>query len=406
MPTDEYPTTPNRLHYDVVIVGGATSGSSIAWHLATNTAFKGSVLVIERDPSLQYSATKASNNCMRQQFATAINISIAQYAAEFVKCFGHEFPPDECVPDRPIRNFGYLYLSDSERFSELLEKDQELQARCGVGTQILSRAEIDAKYPFFFTDDIGSGSLNVVDEGAFNAFGMVQWLRKAARGNGVEYISNEVVDISLEGNTVQSIELQSGQRITVGTLVNAAGTRAATVSRLAGIDLPVEARRRYTYIFEVDDPLPQDLPLTIDPSGVHLRSYGAKSYLVGCPPIGPDIAVDVNDFRFAENVWEEKILPVISQRVPAFANARVTASWIGHYEFNTFDHNAIIGPHSDFSNLFFCVGFSGHGSQQAPACGRGIAELIAHGKFQTLDLSVLSYKRIVEGRPLTERAVI
>ncbi|KAK1145261.1 hypothetical protein N8T08_004414 [Aspergillus melleus] len=406
MSTEEFPTTPLHQHYDVVIVGGATSGSSIAWHLVANPDFKGSVLVVERDPSLRYSATKASNNCMRQQFATAINVQIAQYAAEFVKRFGNEFPPDACVPDTPIRSFGYLYLSDSERFTEVLKKDQELQASCGAGTQIISRAEVMGRYPFFFTDDIDAGSLNLVDEGAFNALGMVEWLRRTAREKGVEYISNEVVGVDVQKDQVQSIELQSGQRITVGKLVNAAGTRAAAVSRLGGIDLPIEARRRYTYIFEVDEPLPQDLPLTIDPSGVHLRSYGAKDYLVGCPPIGPDTAVDVNDFSFAENAWEEKVLPVITRRVPRFASARVTNSWMGHYEFNTFDHNAIVGPHSQVSNLFFCVGFSGHGSQQAPACGRGVAELVVYGGFKTLDLSVLSHKRIVENRPLTERAVI
>ena len=47
---------------------------------------------------------------------------------------------------------------------------------------------------------------------------------------------------------------------------------------------PIQARRRYTYIFSVDSPLDEDLPLTIDPTGVHMRSYGAHDYLVGCPP--------------------------------------------------------------------------------------------------------------------------
>ncbi|GAB1190858.1 hypothetical protein APSETT444_000023 [Aspergillus pseudonomiae] len=402
---------PTRQHYDVVIVGGATSGSSIAWHLATNPDFKGSVLVVERDPSLEYSATKASNNCMRQQFATAINVQIAQYAADFVKRFGTEFPPDpRDVPFTPsIRNFGYLYLSDSSKFTGVLKKDQELQASLGAGTRIISRADVQQKYPFFYTDDLDSASLNVVDEGAFNAWGMVQWLRSTAQAQGVEYIANEVIGAELEetGDRVRSIKLRTGEQIVVGTLVNAAGTRAATVSKMAGIaGLPIEARRRYTYIFSVDESLTQDLPLTIDPSGVHVRSYGAKDYLVGCPPIESDTAVDVDDFSFAENVWEEKILPVITRRVPQFASARVTDSWVGHYEFNTFDHNAIVGPHSKVSNFLFCVGFSGHGSQQAPACGRGVAELIVYGRFQTLDLSVLSYQRLIENQPLTERAVI
>ncbi|KAI8724304.1 DAO domain-containing protein [Fusarium sp. LHS14.1] len=351
-----FPRRPGCLTYDVAIVGGATSGSAIAWFLASSPDFKGKVLVIERDPSLSYSATQASNSCMRQQFATEINV--------------------------------------------------KLQAACGAGTQMISPEEIAAKYPFFATDDIKAGSLNTVDEGAFDALGMVRSLRKKAQQHGVDYIHNEVTGIGLKGNRVHSITLKTGEVITVGTVVNAAGTRAAHVSGLAGIDLPIEARRRYTFIFSVDEPLPQDLPLTVDPSGVHMRSYRERDYLVGCPPIGPDVAVDVDDFDYTENIWNKKILPVLRRLIPQFSSAKVTHSWMGHYEFNTFDHNAIIGPHSEIDNLMFCVGFSGHGSQQAPACGRGIAELITYGSFRTLDLSALSYTRIAKNEPLMERAVI
>ena len=106
------------------------------------------------------------------------------------------------------------------------------------------------------------------------------------------------------------------------------GSRTSSqVARMAGVDLPIEARRRYTYIFSVDTPLDQDLPLTIDPTGVHLRSYGAHDYLVGCPPIGPDTAVDVDDFTYPGNVWEDKMLPVIANRVPQLGTAKVTESW-------------------------------------------------------------------------------
>lgn len=406
MTATQYPTSPSKQQYDVVIIGGSTSGASIAWHLVQNSDFKGSVLVVERDPSLQYSATKASNNCMRQQFATKINVEIAQYAAEFVRKYGDQFGPDPCVPNPPIRDFGYLYLSDSPKFTEVLQKDQQLQASCNAGTAMISAADIKEKYPWFYIDDLHSGSLNTKDEGCFNAFGMVEWLRKTACEKGVEYVSNEVVNMAVDHDQVTSIILSSGESIAAKNVVNAAGTRAAQVAQLAGIQVPIEARRRYTYIFEADEPLAKDLPLTIDPTGVHFRSYAAKNYLVGCPPIGPDNAVDVNDFSFAEDAWNEKILPIISHRIPQFKSARVTDQWMGHYEFNTFDHNAIVGPHNQISNFFFCAGFSGHGSQQAPACGRAVAESIVYGRFKTLDLGDLSYARIPEGRPLTERAVI
>ena len=52
---------------------------------------------------------------------------------------------------------------------------------------------------------------------------------------------------------------------------------------MAGLDLPVEPRKRFTYVFQAAEPLDQPLPLTIDPSGVHVRSDGARTW----PAVGP-----------------------------------------------------------------------------------------------------------------------
>jgi glycine/D-amino acid oxidase-like deaminating enzyme len=51
-------------------------------------------------------------------------------------------------------------------------------------------------------------------------------------------------------------------------------------------------------------------------------------------------------------------------------------------------------------NFLIALGFSGHGLMHAPAIGRGLSELLLHGRFQTLDLSRLSYHRILDGTPL------
>jgi glycine/D-amino acid oxidase-like deaminating enzyme len=57
-------------------------------------------------------------------------------------------------------------------------------------------------------------------------------------------------------------------------------------------------------------------------------------------------------------------------------------------------------------NFFVVSGFSGHGMMHAPAAGRAIAELIVHGRFETLDLSRLGYRRVVEGMPYPERGIL
>ena len=164
---------------------------------------------------------------MRHQFATEINVTIAQYAAEFVRNFRENLGGSPDIPDIPIRNFGYLYLADNDEFADILRRDQALQAACGAGTRMLTGEQIASAYPFYHLDDIVAGSLNTVDEGAFDALTMVEWLRRKAVDNGVDYIHNEVVAMERVADRVATIHLRTGETITAGVVVDAAGTRAA-----------------------------------------------------------------------------------------------------------------------------------------------------------------------------------
>jgi FAD-dependent oxidoreductase domain-containing protein 1 len=85
---------------------------------------------------------------------------------------------------------------------------------------------------------------------------------------------------------------------------------------------------------------------------------------------------------------------------------RIERAWAGYYEMNLWDHNALLGPCAERPNLHVATGFSGHGMQQAPAAGRGVAECVLHGGWRTLDLSDLSVARLAEGRRVIEANVI
>ncbi len=54
----------------------------------------------------------------------------------------------------------------------------------------------------------------------------------------------------------------------------------------------------------------------------------------------------------------------------------------------------------------FANGFSGHGIQQSPAVGRGIAELLVYGGCRTPDLSPLAFDRFARGERLVELNVV
>ena len=393
--------SPKQSSYDVVIVGGAMIGCSVAWWLTRMS--DASVLVIERDPTYAFASTSHTNSCIRQQFSNPLNVQISQFGVEFIKNFT-SFMGVEDAPRITLQSFGYLYLAANSDFAAKLKEAQVLQAGLGAGTRHMTADEIAAEYPFYNLDDIVAGNHNTRDEGYFDGGTMFDWFRKRARAQGAEFVTAEVEGIGRRGDRVTDVTLSDGTTVACGTVVNASGPRASVTARMAGLDIPVEPRKRYTFIFDAAEPLDRDLPLTIDPSGVHVRSDG-RYYMVGCPP-DDDSAVAVDDFTEDHDLWEDKVWPAVATRVPAFERAKLIQSWVGHYAFNTLYQNAIVGPHDEVSNFIFVNGFSGHGLQQAPAMGRAVAEWITTGAYQTLDMRPLGFARIRSNCRLTEQAII
>lgn len=399
--------TPNHSSYDVVIVGGAIMGASAAWFLSDDPDFDGKVLVVERDTSYEFSSTMHTNSCMRQQFSTELNVRISQFAADFVKNLPRYMGNDDRVPDLSIQNFGYMYLADNDDFADVLRESQATQIAAGAATQLMSPEQIKAAYPFYNVDDIVLGSINLVDEGFWDATAVFDWWRRSARERGVEYVQNEVVAMTKNaaGTRVENVKLKSGEVIACAHVLNASGPRAIETAKMAGVAVPVEPRKRFSWIFSAEKPLDRDLPLTIDPSGIHVRENGGGTYQCGGhSEIDP--AVDYDDFQMDHSIWENHVWPVLATRIPQFEAIKVQSEWGGHYAYNTFDHNAILGPHTTVENFFFLNGFSGHGLQQSPAMGRGTAELMVHGHYKTLDMSPFNYERIELNKPIIEKAII
>ncbi|MEM1365627.1 MAG: FAD-binding oxidoreductase, partial [Pseudomonadota bacterium] len=386
--------SPQKTYYDVIIIGGAIMGSSTAWFLTDNDDFDGSVLVVDRDMTYETSSTAHTNSCMRQQFSAELNVRISQFAADFVNNIRAYMGGDDRVPQLSVRSFGYMYFADNEDFADVLRENQAVQLNAGAQTQLMTAEEIKQRYPFYNVDDIVLGSINLKDEGLFDAQAMFDWWRRQARERGVEYVENEVVAISRNGSgdKVESVTLASGELITCGQIVNAAGPRAAKVAQMAGLEIPVEPRKRFSWIFSAEHALDQDLPLTIDPSGVHVRENGGGTYQCGAHS-DVDPAVDHDDFIMDHTIWESHVWPILATRIPQFEAIKVQSEWAGHYSMNIFDHNAITGPHTEVSNFIFLNGFSGHGLQQSPAMGRGTAEWLTYGEYRALDLSPFNYAR-------------
>lgn len=405
MPIPAY-APPAKASYDVVIVGGAAVGSSVAYWLADETKGRLSVLVVERDSTYAFSSTALSTSAIRQQYSNPINVKISQFGVEVIRSFAERmapFFPGEAAPDLGFREHGYLYCTSPEGV-EAAKARVALQRDHGAHTVWLDQAALKAQFPWLNVDDLGGASWGSQAEGWFDSMGLLNGFKRGARRMGVEYIDNCVTGLTITSGKVSEVTLATGQVIACGTVVNAAGPRAQQVCDMAGLKIPVAPFKRYSFVFASANPIPGRMPNVIDLSGTFVRPEGPL-FLTGNTP-GDDGPADYDDFTPRDEEFDDAIWPALYHRIPSFDALKVQTRWTGHYEYNMLDHNGIVGFHPEVTNFMFTNGFSGHGLQQSPATGRAVMELIVHGGFRTLDLSPFAYERIAANRPFLEEAVI
>lgn len=387
----------------IVIVGGGVHGAALAYWLTRQDRQPVEVIVLERDPTYREASSALSLSSVRQQFSQPVNIAIGLFGARFLRRASDTLATGAERPSLPFHEKGYLFLA-SEALREALAENHAIQKAHGAAVALLEPEELRRRWPWLSTEGIALASFGLANEGWFDGYLLLHAFRRKAIAQGARFVTAEAVAAEHRSGRVEAVVTAAGERVPCDVHVTAAGPWSARVTAQLGVDLPVRARHRTVTVFECPATLP-DFPLVIDPSGAYVRPEG-KGYVAGTSP-GPgepdpdDRPLDPDPEIFESTVW-----PAIARRVPAFEQLRVTAAWAGWYDYNTVDQNGLVGRLPGFTNAYVTTGYSGHGIQQAPAVGCGLAELILDGRYRTIDLGPLDPIRIVEGRPLLERNVI
>jgi FAD-dependent oxidoreductase domain-containing protein 1 len=385
--------------YDVVIIGGGLMGSATAYFLAAEAAFGGSILVVERDSTYQHAPSARATGGIRQQFSVPENVRIGLFGAQFVKQIGEYLEVDGAVPDVGFREGGYLLLATPEALP-LMQANHTTQRANGADIAFQTPDDLQTRFPWLDAAGLAGGFLGLSNEGWLDPYGLLQAFRRKARALGVTYVEDEAVGLTRHGSRVTAVTLRDAGQVQAGVVVDAAGARdAARIAAMAGVELPVEPRKRCTYVFECREDIGVP-PLTILPDGVTFRPEGRGFLGNVSPPRERDRATE--DFEVDYELFEEVIWPALAARVPAFEAIKLRNAYSCHYDLNLLDENAILGRPPGLENFYLASGFSGHGLQQSPAVGRALCELITFGGYRTLDLSRLEYQRVLAGAALVE----
>jgi glycine/D-amino acid oxidase-like deaminating enzyme len=384
--------------FDVAIIGGGAIGCAAAYFLKQRGV--GRVCVIEPDPTYALAATPLATGGCRRLFSCPENILMSMFSIDFYKQFARHVAVDGEAPDPQWKEQGYLFVVPAGH-EAVLESNCRIQSGLGVKVELLDQRALKQRYPWMHCDDLALGVLSPED-GWLDPNSVLQGFRKKAIALGAVAVTDRVVDLYVTGPRVTDLALASGARIRADFVINAAGTWAASLAKLAGMDLPVNPMRRFEHYVEIEQTLPP-MPLLKDPARLVSRPEG-RGYSVGL--------VDGREqrgfnFDVTPGYFEEVVWPALAARIPAFESLRLKREWAGLYDENELDGNMILGNWPGrLDNFFVACGFSGHGLMHAPAVGRALAERIVAGRDETIDLSRMGYQRVLDRVPYAEKGIV
>ncbi len=362
---------------EVVVIGGGVIGVSTLYHLAA--AGCPSAILIERGV-LGSGSTAAAAGGIRAQFSDELNVRIALECIRRFERFNDEFDVDI-----EFKQWGYLFLLEPSDMAEF-QRSVELQQRLGVPVRMLSPVEALHIVPGMNLTGIAAATFCPIDGYATPAT-VVHGYAQAARRLGAVIVEGcDAEDILVRGGKVVGVRTSLGT-VTSPLVVCTAGVWSPALVGKVGLDLPVVAEVRHVFFTEPGDPLPHELPLTVDFStGFYFHREGTKLLLGG---------------RMGT---VEELASAAIRRLPMISDLGIIGGWHGNYEMSP-DHNAIVGSAAIPDGLLYATGFSGHGFQQSPVVGDYLAHL-ALGQKPPLDLSAFSADRFGSRHPRPEANVI
>ena len=299
-----------------------------------------------------------------------------------------------------FRQIGYLFLLTQPQQVEDFRNNMEMWHRVGLTeARWVDPDEAARMVPVLNVDDV-LGCTFCPTDGIASPADVNAGYAAAARRLGARLKEGvEVLGIDVAGGRVRGVRTSAGE-VATRLVFNCAGAWAASIGRMAGLEIPVLPYRRHIAVTDTFPAVGRTTPMTVDfRTSLYFHPEG-DGVLMGMSDRdeGPGFSTDVS-WDFMERMFEEA-----ARRAPALAAAGLKTAWAGLYE-STPDHQAILGPIPEVEGFWCAAGYSGHGFMQAPAAALLLTQLLLD-KRSEIDISSFGYERFARGSLVRERNVI
>jgi 4-methylaminobutanoate oxidase (formaldehyde-forming) len=372
---------------DVVIIGGGVIGCSIAYHLTRRGITD--VLVLERQ-QLTSGTTWHAAGLIGQLRASRQMTELAKYTSELL----FRLEEETGLSTGFKQNGSVSVATNAERFEEQ-RRGASMAKNFGLAVEVLSPADIKARYPLLETGDL-VGGIFLPKDGQADPTNVTMAYAKGARMRGAGIREGiAVADILVEGGRAVGVMTAEGP-IRAKTTVVAAGMWSAELGRRIGVALPLHAAEHFYIVTEPIVGLPRDLPVLRVPDECAYVKEDAGKILLGAfePEAKPwGMAGIPADFAFAtlpDDVDHfEPILEAATRRLPILETAGIQTFFNGPESF-TPDDRYLLGETAEVRDLFVACGMNSIGIQSSGGVGLMLAEWIdkRHMPGDLLDVDV------------------
>lgn len=372
---------------DVVVIGGGSTGTSVAFQLARRGA--GGVVLVERG-AVGSGPTSKSMGIIRLHYSYEPLIRLALRSLELFSHF-----EDLTGGTADFTPSGFLLAASPAQMPSLRE-NVALQQRLGVRTSVLATDRLKDLDPRLEVGDLG-GAAYEPESGFADGYATASSFASAARRMGVRILEQTPVErIVLESGSVQAV-VTSGDTISTPRVLVAGGPWTPALMEPLGIVVPIESSREQVVQLA---PPPQFGPLEVVledlAQGFFGRPEAGGTVLSGVLEeeaeeiVQPDAYNHGVDFDYVERVGH-----MWAHRYPSAADAQVRGGYASLYDV-TPDWQPVLGQVDGVDGLFIAAGFSGHGFKLSPALGEVLAAVLL-GEPPAIDISMFALSRFATG---------
>lgn len=361
---------------DIVIVGAGVTGLSTARALVELGV--GDVLVLDR-ATVGSGGSGKSSGIVRCHYGIRSLAAMAWHALPIL-----EGAPEILGAESGYRKTGYLVGVGPQNIGSL-RANVAMHRSIGIDVELVGHDMAQEMWPMADLRDFAAFAYE--PRGGYgDGHQTALAFSVAARRGGARVRQNSaVVALEMQGERVTGVRLHSGERVTAGQTVLAAGPWSVGLAAAVGVDLPIRSQRAQILLVDPGQPI-GNLPVFSDLAALqYVRMEGTASILMGDSDHSAPEWSDPDGYR--ERAGDEELaqmIPKFERRFPGLSGARLSSSYAGCYDV-TPDYNPMISA-SPLEGLWLCAGFSGHGYKISPSVGELMADLITVGTSRHPDV--------------------